>query len=1580
MDKDKTGLGRATRASWARVVLKDSDEQYIDEPSAALIEALAFGVVVLAAERGDPVSFRVLAANSEAIKALGTGTAIVVGAPVDAALPQLGTPEALAALRRAYGRHKIVRFAIGFGEAEARPHGSGLAVTLRRASAAADTALNDRLELAIGANDIGIWEYLPQEDRLLWNRPMFDLFGVAPTVFGGHFEDWARLLHPADRESTLRRHSKVLQIRGDSSYSFRIVRPDGQVRHILARARVVERDAEGRATQILGINQDVTEEHLSRTRAEAAEARLMSAMNALPDGFVIYDADDRLVLCNTRYRDLYAESAPAMLPGASFADIIRYGIEHGQYPEAKGHEAEFLAERLAAHAQAERTLEQELPGNRWLQIVERRTPDGDTVGFRVDITGIKRQQQALEAASRELKAATREMETFLSVAQDLLSVVNRDGRIIRVNAAWGALLGLDPAAVVGQRHVDLVHPEDRDDWQAATAVLQPGVASPPLTVRFRVGDAWRWLEWRAMLGEDGLIYGAARDVTGREVELRRRALTAAEEQALSRILRAALGAVGETGFLEATLSIIMAELPWANMLEGAALMLVDDAGGELRPAAYVGDVDPASLGCDCRASGSCADAPTDGDHAVCCASGRRLDNRACVPLRDNSGLLGALVLAGTDAARAAGLDDPMLDRIAGAIALGLSHRRSAAALAVERSATMAALTELSSYRAALEQHMVVFETDTTGTITKVNPRFEALTGYSAAELIGSNPRLLNSGLHQPEHFEGLWRTILNGAPWQGEVRNRARDGRLYWVETTIVPVRSNTGVIERFVCLQFEITERKHLAEGLVSANRRLERLAEVSGIGGWERDLRTGETTWDEGTRRIFEAAPDFVPPRQITLPTYPPDVREQLFAVFERCIADGTPFDLEVPAFTHKGRPIWLRSAGGAVMENGKVVKLAGAIQDITDRKLREAETERLRARFEAIFENTESVVFLKNRAGQFIGANRRFLEQIGGQDVIGKTDFDLTSAEDAAKLEAVDRRVFETGEPVFVEESVLRPSGEVRHYVSSKFLIDDPQIGDKVLVAIATDVTELKRRDAENARLRQRFDAFMANTASLIFLKRRDGSYVTANRQLLEFFGMPDVAALRGRTSRDFSPPEVVAKLQAVDQRVFETGQPAFVEEMLLKDGETRYFLTSKFLIPDAEEGDMVLCGVATDITEQKRLQASLEASRREAEAANLAKSQFLANMSHEIRTPMNGVLGMAELLGRAVTDPAQREMVQVIRESGDVLLNVINDILDFSKIEGGRIQLESAPLSLPEIARKVESVHALKAADKGLGFSMHLSEGTDALRLGDPHRLQQVLHNLVGNAIKFTERGAVSVTVRAIDPQTVSIVVRDTGIGMTPDQMKRIFEEFAQADSSTTRRFGGTGLGLPIVKGLVEAMGGSIAVDSEPGVGSTFTLSLALPLVHSKAAPLTAPAVPQTLPPGLRVLGADDNEVNRMVLEAYLTALGVTADIKSSGAEALAARSQAPYDGLMLDISMPGMDGMEALAAIRAVEATLGLPRIPAIAVTANAMTHQIEEYRAAGFDGHVAKPIRREDLMAQLQLIAMARAARAPAEG
>ncbi|MEE2690745.1 MAG: ATP-binding protein [Pseudomonadota bacterium] len=362
---------------------------------------------------------------------------------------------------------------------------------------------------------------------------------------------------------------------------------------------------------------------------------------------------------------------------------------------------------------------------------------------------------------------------------------------------------------------------------------------------------------------------------------------------------------------------------------------------------------------------------------------------------------------------------------------------------------------------------------------------------------------------------------------------------------------------------------------------------------------------------------------------------------------------------------------------------------------------------------------------------------------------------------------------------------------------------------------------------------------------------------------------------------------------------------------------------------------------------------------AEEASRSKSTFLATMSHEIRTPMNGVLGMAEALENSGLTPEQAHKLRIIRESGDLLLAILNDILDFSKIEANRIEFETAPFRFADIARKVESLHSLKAREKGLDFSVDIAGSCEKPRLGDPHRIVQILHNLVSNAVKFTHRGGVFIRINAGEADRCVIEVADTGIGMTPEQAGRIFDPFAQADTTTARRFGGTGLGLSIAEGLARSMGGSINVVSELGHGSRFIVVLPLPLAEETAEPNETAGQTGARPQGrpARILAAEDNAVNRAVLHALLAPMGHRIDFAEDGEGALDAFSREVYDVVLMDISMPGMDGVEAMRRLRAIEDKRGDgARAPVIAVSAHAMRQQIEDYLAAGFDGYVTKPV------------------------
>jgi CheY-like chemotaxis protein len=372
-----------------------------------------------------------------------------------------------------------------------------------------------------------------------------------------------------------------------------------------------------------------------------------------------------------------------------------------------------------------------------------------------------------------------------------------------------------------------------------------------------------------------------------------------------------------------------------------------------------------------------------------------------------------------------------------------------------------------------------------------------------------------------------------------------------------------------------------------------------------------------------------------------------------------------------------------------------------------------------------------------------------------------------------------------------------------------------------------------------------------------------------------------------------------------------------------------------------------------------------------------------MSHEIRTPLNGVLAMAEVMAMDDLGPKQRERLKVIRESGGLLLGVLNDVLDLSKIEAGRLEITDRPFDIAQLAQAIRETYAPQARDKGLAFEVAIAPEAQGLWRGDSDRLRQILGNLISNALKFTLEGAVAVRfASAEDGSGLRIDVADTGIGISPEILPRLFDKFVQADSTTTRRFGGSGLGLAICRELAVLMDGSIKVQSREGRGSTFTVLVSLPReealtdVHyidddQPPAPLQVPQIQeQPAVPAetafLRVLAADDNPTNQKVVEAVLAPLNAEVVLVADGAACVEAWKAAKFDIVLMDIHMPGMDGVEAAQAIRALEAAEGRVRTPIVAVTANALAHQVEGYLAAGMDGHVAKPIEVTKLYAAIE--------------
>lgn len=389
------------------------------------------------------------------------------------------------------------------------------------------------------------------------------------------------------------------------------------------------------------------------------------------------------------------------------------------------------------------------------------------------------------------------------------------------------------------------------------------------------------------------------------------------------------------------------------------------------------------------------------------------------------------------------------------------------------------------------------------------------------------------------------------------------------------------------------------------------------------------------------------------------------------------------------------------------------------------------------------------------------------------------------------------------------------------------------------------------------------------------------------------------------------------------------------------------------------------VATLMTWKQLAATMTEVHRAQAEAieANRAKSEFLTVMSHEIRTPLNGVLGMAQAMSADALSGRQRERLEVVSQSGQALLAIVNDVLDLAKVEAGKVELENRPFDLEATIRQAEASFEAIALSKGLTFNSAVEPSATGRYMGDALRLRQVLANLISNAVKFTDEGSITVAARREAGELV-LIVEDTGPGCTPEQMGRLFQKFEQADVSTTRRFGGTGLGLSICSELTTLMGGSIQAEAVAPHGLRFVTRLPLEWLGGEDETVAAVAAVQAEDEGrsLRVLAAEDHPVNRQVLTVLLAQAGIVPTIVENGALAVEAWREGQWDLILMDVQMPVMDGPSATACIRAEEFAEGRDHTPIIALTANVMTHQIEDYRSIGMDAVVGKPIQMDELM------------------
>lgn len=848
------------------------------------------------------------------------------------------------------------------------------------------------------------------------------------------------------------------------------------------------------------------------------------------------------------------------------------------------------------------------------------------------------------------------------------------------------------------------------------------------------------------------------------------------------------------------------------------------------------------------------------------------------------------------------------------------------------------------------------------------------------------------GLYQFLHpryrkaFQILHDQVIAGGSGQLEFEITGLSGTMRWMETHAVPIRAGGGDMPMALYITRDITERRRTEEALKQSEQDLREAEQIAQVGHWVWEPDLGKVSWSAEMQRIWQRdlsryGPDIA--RMIRETIHPDDQAEIISRQKDtfKQHALTLPFEYRIVLPDGSIRYIWAVPGSRIFNASGRVVRLTGIVQDITDRKLAEASRLESEARLEHTFSASPVGMALISMNMRFMKVNHAFCHMLGwsehdllrdGFDLIAPVDdlstdhqliSDLLSGE-RVSVQTEKRYLHRLSHDVWTQQHlgvVRTATGKATHFVLQ-----------------IVDITERKRAAEQLHKL----SLAVEQSPESVIITDVNLHIEYVNESFLQTFG--------------FERREILGKNPSCIRAKPDASPPASLKETLergdiwrgefynrRKDGSeiVQHAIITPLRQPDGTISHYV--SVQEDITNKKKLEAELVQYRhhleelvdqrtqqlaeaqRQAEAANQAKSNFLANMSHEIRTPMNGVLGMTYLAISATSDPKQRDYLKKIQLSGEHLLHIVNDILDFSKIEAGKMTLEAIDFWLDEMFSKLAGMMENKLTGRPIQLQFQVDPTLSNHMHGDPHRLSQILINYTNNAIKFTEQGEIVVRAKKLhdtgDGWMVRFEVQDSGIGMTEEQQSRLFRSFEQADSSTTRRYGGTGLGLAISKQLARLMGGDVGVSSEPGKGSTFWFSVHLSAAHDNTE--RGPALPEAAcltrlrllvhdHGKIHIVVADDNTFNQQIARELLEEAGIRVSIANHGAEVLDLLEKEKPDCILMDVQMPVMDGLAATRQIRTMQE---FQELPVIAMTANAMNEDRLQCLGAGMNDFIPKP-------------------------
>jgi len=885
------------------------------------------------------------------------------------------------------------------------------------------------------------------------------------------------------------------------------------------------------------------------------------------------------------------------------------------------------------------------------------------------------------------------------------------------------------------------------------------------------------------------------------------------------------------------------------------------------------------------------------------------------------------------------------------------------------------LVTIDSQRKDLKRLSVIAEestsgviiTDKNGKINWANKAFKTITGYTLEEVIGKKPGdLLQGKESNPETIKYLGNQIKKLQPFTCEIINYHKSGRPYWTRINGQPLFDQQGNAAGFFAIEEDITEERIKDEKIKAYDERFRLILEKIGDNVWQHDFKTGITEFSQTNSEFLEYTNSNLSTADSWwMAVHPAD--KSLLEDNDRLYKLGKidHHSIEYRMVDKKGNIRWILDRGVVTEADAydKPLKITGTHTDITRIKEAEAEFNKQRAFYESILNSMPTDIAVFDASHKYL-----FVNPIGIKDdelrnwIIGKTDDEYCAYRNKDPKIASGRRetfnkVITTKKQLSWEEKLNLPDGKTEYHLRNLFPVLNDQNEVTLVIGFGLNITDRKQIEDKLLVNEKRYRDLFNYSQALICTHDLKGKLLSVNPAICSIIGYTSEEMI-GRNIKEFVPQDKVSHFdEQYLNNVLTTGKAEGVFIIVCKNGEHIYLLYQNYMVEETSSTPYII-GFSQDITNRIKAERELIKAKEETERASRVKEVFLANISHEIRTPMNGILGIGGLLYKTNLNPKQEEYTKLILESADNLLHIVNDVLDFTKIESGKIELENIPFLLGEKISNTLKTFIFKIEEKGLELVFENQVPSETVLVGDPFRLGQVLNNLISNALKFTESGKITVSAVQINEGNqlpiFEFKVTDTGIGISSENLASIFDEFVQASSDTSRKYGGTGLGLTITKNLIEMQGGTIKAESIINQGTKFIVRIPYQigeksmLVNSKEEAAFTPIDKK------RILVAEDVTINQIIVKQILEEWGHEVVLVNNGQEAYDAHKKNDFDLILMDIHMPEVDGYEATQMIRHMGDTIKAA-VPIVALTANAFKKETDRFAEAGFNDYITKP-------------------------